>query len=209
MSAPPSFGSALIARSLLVGIVLVALGCWGRRVPMPSLSAEDASQEALAQYDRNRDGFLDSTELNHSPALGSSRKKLDRDKDGRVSGREIAERIQAYQASRVGLTVRTVHVTLNGQPVAGATVTLVPEKFLGDALKPASGNTDARGRVSLTTQGMDIPGVAYGFYRVEISKKDAAGKETLPARYNQATTLGLEVAPDSPTGILRFALSNP
>ena len=36
-----------------------------------------------------------------------------------------------------------------------------------------------------------------GFYKVKISKR-VNGKETIPAKYNEATLLGQEVAPDVP-----------
>jgi hypothetical protein len=37
----------------------------------------------------------------------------------------------------------------------------------------------------------DVPGLSPGFYRVEITKEG----ENIPAKYNTATTLGLEVGP--------------
>jgi hypothetical protein len=89
----------------------------------------------------------------------------------------------------------------------GATVTLIPEKFLGDAVKPASGVTDGLGVANLATAGAEVPGVACGMYRVEVSKKNAVGRETIPTRYNQETILGVEVGPDR-QGILRLALRN-
>lgn len=202
----PPRGVVLAARWLLIGAFLVLLGCSGRRVPMPAISADKAGQEALAQYDSNKDGVLDADELKRSPALSSGVKALDKNKDGRISAEEIAERIKAYQASQVGLMGLVVQVTLDGKPLAGATVTLVPEKFLGDAIKPASGVSDARGTVQIRTEGAEVPGAACGWFRVEVSKKDSTGRETLPSRYNQTTTLGLEVAPDGQQGIRRFAL---
>ena len=160
----------------------------------------------LAQYDANKDGFLDKEELKKCPALASCVKALDKDKDGRLSSGEIAERIKSYEANRVGLTALTVKVTLDRKPLAGATVTLTPEKFLGDALKPATGTTNTGGIVNVATAGTEVPGVASGMFRVEVSKKDGTGRETLPNRYNQATILGVEVGPDS-QGVLRLALT--
>jgi hypothetical protein len=194
------------ARWLCLVVLLAPIGCSGRRIPVPAISPERAAQEALAQYDRNKDGFLDADELKACPALASCLKKLDKDKDGRLSAAEIAERIAFYQSSRVGLMAVAFQVTLDGRPLSGATVTLVPEKFLGDALQPATGTTNARGMVRVATPGAEEPGVACGLYRIEVSKEDEAGRETIPARYNQATVLGLEVAPDSNLGALQFAL---
>ena len=205
MSFPSVCGVAIVRRWLIVGVVLMPIACSGRRLPVPAIPAEKAAQEALAQYDANKDGFLDKEELKKCPALASCVKALDKDKDGRLSRGEIAERIKSYEANRVGLTALTVKVTLDRKPLAGATVTLTPEKFLGDALKPATGTTNTGGIVNVATAGTEVPGVASGMFRVEVSKKDGTGRETLPNRYNQATILGVEVGPDS-QGVLRLAL---
>jgi hypothetical protein len=206
MSKLPSRSVVFAARWFFLVALLAPVGCSGQRIPVPAISPEQASQEALALYDRNKDGFLDSDELKSCPALASCLKKLNKNNDGRLSAAEIAERIASYQSSRVGLMAVAFQVTLDGQPLAGASVTLVPEKFLGAALMPATGSTDARGMVRVATSGAAEPGVACGLYRIEVSKKDAAGRETIPARYNQATILGLEVAPDNNLGALKFAL---
>jgi hypothetical protein len=193
-------------RFVILVALLTPLGCSNRRIPVPALSPERVSQEALAHYDRNKDGFLDPDELKSCPSLASCLKSLDKDKDGRISGAEIAERIAIYQSSQIGLAVVAFQITLNGQPLPDASVTLIPEKFLGDVLKPAIGTTNARGMVSMTTWGAEVPGTACGLYRIEVSKKDAAGRETISTCYNQATVFGLEVAPDNDIVGLHFAL---
>jgi hypothetical protein len=43
-------------------------------------------------------------------------------------------------------------------------------------------------------------------YRVEVSKKDPSGRETIPPRYNQKTVLGVEVGPEGQTGVETFRL---
>ena len=205
MSGPLVHGAVFTARRLLPVVLLVLSGCAGRRIPVPAVAPERAGQEALAQYDRNKDGFLDKDELKACPALAGCWKKLDKDGDGRLSAAEIAQRIQSYQTDRVGLSALAVKVRSNGKPLAGATVTLVPEKFLGDDVRPASGVTDSAGVANVTTTGAAVPGVARGMFRVEVSKKDAAGLERVPARYNRETTLGVEVGTDQ-QGVLRLDL---
>jgi hypothetical protein len=190
-------------------VLLVLLGCSGRRLPVPSISPEEAGRQALAEYDQNRDGFLDARELQRCPALASCLGTLDKDRDGRLSAQEIAERVNDYRASRVGLAALAFQVTLDGRPLTVATVTFVPEKFLGPALTPASGVSDARGLVRLETPGAAVPGVACGLYRVEVSRKNAAGQETIAARYNRESVLGVEVAPEGRRGALHFALRGP
>jgi hypothetical protein len=177
---------------------------------VPSISPGEASRQALAEYDRNGDGLLDAAELDRCPALKSCLKDLDKNGDGRLSADEIAERLQAYQQSQVGLQAFACQVTLDGRPLAGATITFVPEPFLGPALRPASGVSDSRGLARLQESGAELPGVPCGLFRVEVSKKDAGGRELVPARYNTQSVLGQEVAPDAEgrRGVVQFPLSS-
>lgn len=194
------------ALSLLAGCaLLLPAGCTERRVTPPPVSPEEAAKQALAEYDKNGDGGIDAAEAERCPALRSSFRALDKNGDGKLSAQEIADRIASYREQQVGLVLVPCEVTLDGKPLAGATVTFVPEKFLGDGFKRASGVTDDRGAAQLRTEGADVPGVACGFYRVEVSKP-AGGQETVPARYNAKTVLGREVAPDT-QGVLPFRLS--
>jgi len=89
-------------------------------------------------------------------------------------------------------------------------VTFIPEKFMGTAVKPGTGTTDTNGKVMPTVADAPSAGMNLGFYKVEVSLKDTAGKETLPARYNSQTTLGQEVAPDVAAlkGAVKLALTS-
>jgi hypothetical protein len=164
---------------------------------VPSLSPDEAAQRAMAEYDTNpKDGLLDADELKRCPALRDGLESIDSNKDGRISAQEIADRLTKFQATKIGLVGVPCRVLLDDAPLEGATVTLVPEKFMGPSFQAASGISDERGSVRLIVPGQTAPGVQWGYYRIEVSKKDAAGQEQLPARYNTATTLGVEVAAD-------------
>ena len=190
-----------------VTLLLLVAGCRGGRVPVPAISPGEAGRQALAEYDRNGDGLLDAAELERCPALKSCLKALDTNGDGRLSADEIAQRLAVYQRSRVGLQAFACQVTLDGRPLAGATITFVPEPFLGPALTPASGVSDGRGLARLQEAGAELPGVPCGLFRVEVSKKDAGGREMVPARYNTESVLGQEVAPDTQgRGVVQFQL---
>jgi hypothetical protein len=179
----------------LGGLVLLAAGCsGGRPAGDVGTSPREAANQALAEYDANKDGALDAKELEACPGLRSALKRVDKNNDGRLTADEIAERLTFFQQAGAQEGVG-VEVTLDGRPLSGATVTLVPEKFQGPSFKPVSAVTDAVGTGTLQTEGSgdEIP---LGFYRVEVSKKNAKGQETIPAKYNTKTTLGQEIAPD-------------
>jgi len=110
----------------------------------------------------------------------------------------------------LGVVKVTGKVTLDGQPISGATVSFVPKSEADGQL--ASATTDAEGGYSLTTAGAgDIAGAVPGTYSVILRKFEqedvlgtgeeatsqgpsyAAPKVTriLPAKYENATTSGL------------------
>lgn len=180
---------------VVAALLLTAMaGCSGKgRVDMPSLSPQAAGRQALSEYDTNKDGFIDGAELDQCPGLKAALARIDKNGDGRLVADEIAARLVQYQEDKVALTFVIAAVTINGQPLKAAEVTLVPEKFMGSAVKPARGVTDDKGLCTFATDGEELDGAHSGVFRVTVSKKDAGGQETLPARYNRSTTLGTEV----------------
>ena len=187
------------------GWVLCLLACWpgcSRQVALTSISPSAAAQAAMAQYDTNKDGSLDAAELEKCPALKSALKAIDKDGNGRVSEQELTDRLAIlYRESGAGLTSVKCWVLFDNGPLEGATVTLEPEKFLGPAIKSASGVSDPAGMVTLQMEGEKEQGVMqYGYFKARVSKKNGQGQETIPAKYNENTTLGAEVAPDGRGG---------
>ncbi len=177
--------------ALAIGLTIAAAaGCGNSRPPplLPQSIAADAAQKAMEMYDANKDGFLDDEELQKAPGLAAAKKEVDADHDGKISAEEIAARIDSWRKSKVGRIVLTCLITHNGQALPGATVTLVPEKFLGNQLTPGNGVTDARGRAFISATA-NPPGLSPGFYRVQVTKAD----EKIPAKYNTETTLGQEI----------------
>lgn len=190
---------------LVVSSAITAAGCsrGPARVKQPSIDPAAAGARALEAYDTDRDGRIAGPELDASPALKSALPRFDANQDGGISAAEIAERIKAWKAMQTGLAAVRCQVMLDGKPLSGAVVDFVPEPFLGDQVKPASGKVNQFGDAAPTVSEADKPdpklpgGVHIGLYTVKISKP-ASGKETLAARYNAKSTLGLEVAYDEP-----------
>lgn len=190
----------LIALGACCLSMVVAIGCSGRpgRLLPPGIPA-DAAQEAVAKYDANGNGVIDGDELDKVPALKATLKRADKNADGQISADEISERIAAWQKSKLALTRSIVTVRRDDRPLAGATVKFVPEPFLGPSLKTATGTTDGSGMASMQiSSDPDERGVQLGYYRIEVSKPAADGKEQIPVRFNSETELGAEIIGDAP-----------
>jgi len=192
--ARPRGGWFVLGLTAAFVLAVSVAGCGPARIAVPPLDPQGAAAGALAAYDKNADGVLDEPELTACPGLRAALPYADTDRDGRLSREEIAGRIRQYQADRAGLLFLRAVVTLDGKPLSGAIVTLVPEPFLGSGVPGAQGTTDASGQCVLQTPGMDAPGVSCGIFRVRVSLQDASGRERLPPQYHEQTTLGVEVA---------------
>jgi hypothetical protein len=193
-----------------VPVVLSALltaGCSPKVPPAPKVDASAAVEQIMAEYDANRDGFLDAQELARVPSLGRCLARWDKNGDGKLSKAEMEEGLAAFLDSGIGLSTVSCKVTLNERPLEGASVVFEPEPFLKGVVKPAKGTTDAKGRARMQVEGVSIPGCQLGLYRVRISKTDM-GQEVVPARYNAQTQLGTAVLP-ADRGSHAFHLSSP
>lgn len=189
-------------RRLLYGMVLLTMaGCSNQpaRIMPPEIDAVQAGKDALSEYDKNGNGAVDGSELDAVPAFKAAMAQLDTNSDKQISADEVSHRIKAWKDSKIGIMTLAAIVTLDGQPLEGATVEFIPEKFLGPAVKPAKGTTGKGGAAMCTVDDPDlaakrISGAQCGLYKVVIT--GASGK-TIPSKYNTKTTLGAEVAQDA------------
>jgi hypothetical protein len=184
----------------ICGLVIALSGCVGgpARVQPPSIDADSAGKLAIAQFDTNDTDSLTSEELFSVPAFDL--KRLDADQNGSLTADEITARIRQWQDSNVGMVTYDLRLSLNGKPLAGATVMLEPLSFLGDGILAAEGVSGEDGLAILSVDPAHRPHanievLQCGFYRIRVSKKKGT-QETIPARYNVNTELGCEVAPD-------------
>jgi hypothetical protein len=182
---------------MLAVALLVGGGCSHRQAPVARAAVNPAAAAAAAmeQYDTNHDGKISGAELDACPSIKSALDKIDTTGEGTVTAEKLTARIQAWQkgVARIGVICTVLR---NGEPLAHAEVKFVPEKFLGSSYPTGSGKTEDSGGADITvpaTEKDNRPGMAPGFYRVEITK---AG-DNIPAQYNTATTLGQEIALDN------------
>lgn len=174
---------------------LLLSGCSGRpaRVKAASLDPDGAAAEAMKLHDKNGDGQLDAAELAGCPGLASCLPGIDANSDKRISRDELLARLNIYKESRVGIIGGVAcKLSQKGQPLSDAEVKLVPESFLGEGIEMATGRTNEHGIARMAIPGSEFGGVRPGMYRVEVSKKDAAGAEQFPAEFNAQTRFGLE-----------------
>jgi hypothetical protein len=198
-----SQGLAEALTPALTGLALACLvvGCSKPNHPeVLTFDAAEVTSRAMAQLDSNQDGQLDKDELKQqSPGLYKSRKLVDANRDGSLGKDELQRRLQTYIDEQLAIVPQPISIRSGGRPLAGATVELVPEEFMAEIVEPATGETDGEGIAypsieldeEITKWGSG--GFRSGVYRVKVSKKNAAGEETIPKKYNVETILGIEV----------------
>jgi hypothetical protein len=180
-------------------VVLLPLGCDGRpdRVDQPDY-ARGAGSAAVDAYDANDDGAISGDELDRVPGLRESLAQVDADGDGRLTADEIDAHVQRWRDTKTARMPVDCQVTLDGEPLAGASIQFEPEPFLGSAVLPGSGTTGDGGSALISMADehlgdLPIPGMACGWYKVRVTSRD----RQIPPRYNAQTTLGCEVAPNA------------
>ena len=180
---------------ILLILSAILSGCGGQAdlIKPPAINASAAANTAMEMFDKDSNGQLEGDELDASPGIKSALKAVDTNSDNSVSKDELSARIQTWIDSKAGTLPASCYVTLRGRPVDGAMVTLEPEPFLADWVKPATGTTQM-GAAELESVKF---GMQVGMYRVKISKIEG-GKEKIPAKYNENTTLGAEITSASP-----------
>lgn len=212
MSPKHSSNSIYFAATLLFAVIAIAVGCnqGPKPIPVPYVDPTAASEQAISLYDSSGDGKLSVHELAACPGILGHLAIYDTNDDGSVSAEEISERISQLRSSRTGLTSLRIRVRMNGKPLKGAKVKLVPEKYLGDALKTAWGTTNGRGIATMDIKDEDsstveqgLIGVHYGTYKIEITHPNVA----VPAKYNSQTSLGYETEQGNPSFVVNLRSS--
>ena len=134
-----------------------------------------AADKAIELYDKDGSGSLNESELAAAPGFLAARDRYDKDGDRQIARDEIQERLKSIAATGTSLLTVDCRVLQGGRPLAGANVRFVPDPSMEDALLPATGTTDANGRVNPSIAEEQVPderkGVRImqpGVYRVQI-----------------------------------------
>ena len=189
----------------LAFISLIALGGCSRgpaAVHVPDVDPAEASVQAMETYDTDHDGSLSDNELAACPGILLHKQLYDKDGNGSVSQKEVEEQLTELLASKIGVTTLRVQVRMNGRPLAGAHVKIIPEKYLGEDVKVAEGMTNDRGTATMDIRDSNssaseqgLLGVHYGTYKVEVTHPQV----TIPDKFNTQTTLGYETEKGNPS----------
>ncbi len=196
-----------------LSLLLLGAGCnfAPSRVLPPEVDPSSAATAAMQQYDADSDGQLSQEELKKVPGMLKAIEVYDKNADKQISREEIQSRIQARLDSGLGMMAFSCKVEMNGRPLEGAEVKMIPESFQGAALKAAKGTTDASGMAVISIPVEDLPPgdkdlvglMQPGLYRVEITHPSAK----IGSRYNTDTTLGQELSNETVLESVTFEVS--
>ena len=208
-------GHGTIVRMLWMLFLCHIAGCSSRpaAVRPVEINASAAAAEAVNLYDRDGSRTLDDGELAAVPGMAKYKQLYDTDQDKTVSAEEIEARFRTWKDQALGLRELLVVVTLDGKPLADATVRFIPEPYLGPNVKAATGETDHQGVASVSVSLDDLPerfrrlqvrAIMGGTYKVEVTHPT----RELPSKYNRETILGEEVALDTVRAMATVELSS-
>jgi hypothetical protein len=193
----------------LTVIAMGMVGCSGAPSALlpPDLDPEAAAEQAIALYDKDGDGALSLDELEACPGILASLEVYDQDDNEKISQEEIAQRLEKYVDQGVTLARLSARVSLDNKPLGEATVRFIPESYLGEGIKTASGLTRKGGSASMAVADEELPenqkgirGIHPGTYRVEITHSTIK----VPAKFNTSTTLGYETTPGNPYAMFKL-----
>ncbi len=184
----------MCSRLTVLGLLVVGCSRAPTGIAPPKLNPGDTAARALSEYDSNGDQMLTKKELQECPGLLASIDRLDKDGNDSISASELESELSEIEKQGAGLVAISCLVRRNAQPLEGATVKFVPETFLADLIKPASGITARDGTTSPSVADEELPreyrgrlhGVNCGIYRVVVTHPSFE----VPAKFNTHTTIG-------------------
>jgi hypothetical protein len=183
---------------VVVAYCLTAIGCGNSSSSQLARKAApaEAAAAAIQAYDTNGDGKLSQEELAKAPALAAGLARVDSNHDGYITRDELQARLQAVDdgPKLIGLVGNVL--TAKRRPVDGATVTLIPEPFMGSGLQSYTGTSDKSGTCQFKGAETSLPGLPTGYYQAKV----------VDPQLNIDQVLGCEVAIDASGNRLELKL---
>lgn len=183
------FKQTLLCRTCMAcAVCLSAVGCGNStssevaRIATP----EEAAAAAMQIYDTNGDGKFSKEEFAKCPPLATGVARIDTNRDGFITRDELQARLRTVEDGAKLIAV-AVSVTAKNKSVNAATVTLIPEPFMGSGLQSYTGTTVPGGSCQLKGATGDVPGVLVGYYSAKV----------VQSQLNIDQVLGCEIAADA------------
>ena len=182
--------------------LLFFVGCFSSGESFPTVDLDGASiaGKVLEKYDSDGNGELSKAECDANGGLKMMLNAdqyhpevmLDADSSKSVSLQELADKFDGCFKHKRGTF--NCKVKYKGKPLPGATVTIVPEEFMGP-IGSASGETNEEGECGVTNEDGFIGGKP-GIYRVEITHPT----KKIKSKYNTETVLAIAIDTTNPYG---------
>lgn len=173
-----------------------------KAIRAPDWNPDQVAARVIEQLDTSGDGVVDKQEAIAAPSIVQAFSRIDKNANGQLSLDELHDRFAFYERYGTGLMNQSFEVRLNGRPAAGVRIDMLPEPFLEDVIRPASGVTDGMGQVVPVATDAEFPGMQVGLYRVVLFENQSA-TDPMPG----IATIGIEASPlgtrDS-SGVLDF-----
>lgn len=141
-------------------------------------SPAEAAAAAMAASDKNNDGKIAADELDPASGLAAGLARIDTDKDNVITADELLARFDRLEKMSDMIAVSLTATGPKG-PVSGATLTLVPEPFMGEGLQAYSGQTIEGGACELEGSEIHLPGVPVGYYRAHLVHSELGIDKTI------------------------------
>ena len=167
------------------------------RLLLPDLDPAASAELAMAEFDSDGSGSLSQSELESCPAIGTALDRFDFDGNGEVSAEEIEQRMEEWIEKKSASIPITLKVTLDGKGLGDAQVDFIPMDMMGEAGFAGSGLTEPSGMARISPNLDEAPeaykrmkGIPPGLYSIKVSHPE----QSIPAKYNEETILGVEVS---------------
>ncbi|MCC6491561.1 MAG: hypothetical protein IT424_00905 [Pirellulales bacterium] len=167
------------------------------KIDIPVIDPAQAASGAMELADKNGDAAISKDEALAAPSLYNEFDTYDANKDSKLDASEIESRIASWTAHGAKVVPISFYVTMDGRPLQGAKVVFEPEPFMGGVLAAGESGVSASGACGPTVPQELLNkqikvGMFCGLYRMKITHPE----KQIPARYNEQTELGMEIAPD-------------
>lgn len=167
---------ATLHLTLLAPLLLAGCSSQPSKVEMPKYDPEAFATAIVERCDADKNSAISKQEADQAPGIVAAWTRYDTNSDGSISRDELVARAKQWADAGLGLASVRCVVRLNGAPVDGVLVKLVPDEAFASVLKPAECTSTSQGAavmmIPADLQAADLKGIGgmqFGLYTVEVS----------------------------------------